>query len=104
MARPFCQIGPENTSGSFKLNGPAKRPGWCPLREAEGSAPVKVRPFYEQIGMHVQVFLDGAWHNAVIEDGYRTHDGIINARIEDGRGFWCGDLRHGEFVREVPDE
>ena len=66
--------------------------------------PQKVRPFYEQIGMTVQVLLNGDWHNAVIENGYRTHDGIINARMEDGRGFWCGEDRHDEFVREVPHE
>jgi hypothetical protein len=57
--------------------------------------------YYDQIGTPVQFCLDGVWHDAVVINDYRTHDGVINVQFSDGTKAWCGDTRHSEFVRPL---
>lgn len=62
------------------------------------------KPYYDIIGNRVEVLLDGVWQKATIVNGYRTHDGIINAKRDNGEGFGCGAARHDEFVRPIEGE
>lgn len=59
------------------------------------------RPYYDRIGEKVMFRLDDVWHKAEVVWGYRTHDGIKNVLLEDGRTAGCGTMRHGEFVRRI---
>lgn len=58
-------------------------------------------PYYYKIGVPVEVFWEGKWQKAAIVNGYRTHDGVINAELENGLNIWFGESRHQEYLRQI---
>lgn len=58
-------------------------------------------PYYYEIGRAVEMLLGDEWHKGKIIQGDRTHDGIINVQLEDGRMAWCGEKRYPEFLRDM---
>jgi len=57
--------------------------------------------YYETIGTSVRFMLREVWYDAVIIDGPRTDDGIINVRLSDGRTAWCPAEKHFRFVKPI---
>ena len=52
--------------------------------------------WYDRIGNTIEMNIDNQWIKGTIVNGYRTHDGLINMKTEDGKNCWCGV--NGEYV------
>ena len=52
--------------------------------------------WYDRIGNAIEMNIDNQWIKGTIVNGYRTHDGLINMKTEDGKNCWCGV--NGEYV------
>lgn len=59
------------------------------------------KPFYYEIGKAILFYWENEWRKGEIIKGYRTHDGIINVQLDDGKIIWCGEARHEEFIKQV---
>ena len=46
--------------------------------------------WYDRIGNTIEMNIDNQWVKGTIVNGYRTHDGLINMKTEDGKNCWCG--------------
>lgn len=60
-------------------------------------------PYYDKIGNTIEFKFDGKWHRAVVIKGQRTHDGAINARLEDGTEVWCGVGMWDVYTRPIDE-
>lgn len=63
------------------------------------------KPYWYEIGTFVMFKVEGKWHKAKIIEGHRTHCGIINVQLEDGRLAFCGDSYsvRNECLREIKE-
>lgn len=63
---------------------------------------VPERSYYEQVGRKVSFLhpTSKEWISGVIDNGYRTNDGIIHVQLDTGERVWCSCKRHGEFIRD----
>lgn len=52
--------------------------------------------WYDRIGNTIEMNIDNQWIKGIITNGYRTHDGLINMRAENGNHYWCGI--NGEYI------
>ena len=52
--------------------------------------------WYDRIGNTIEMNIDNQWIKGTIISGYRTHDGLINMKTEDGKNCWCG--ADGEYI------
>ena len=52
--------------------------------------------WYDRIGNTIEMNIDNQWIKGTIVNGYRTHDGLINMKTEDGKNCWCGV--DGEYI------
>ena len=52
--------------------------------------------WYDRIGNTIEMNINDKWIKGIITNGYRTHDGLINMRAEDGSNYWCGV--NGEYI------
>jgi hypothetical protein len=46
--------------------------------------------WYDRIGNTIEMNIDNQWIKGTIVAGYRTHDGYITMKTEDGKHYWCG--------------
>ena len=52
--------------------------------------------WYDRIGNTIEMNIDDQWIKGTIVNEYRTHDGLINMKTEDGKNCWCG--ADGEYI------
>lgn len=59
--------------------------------------------WYDRIENTIEMYVDGEWIRGKIINGYRTCDGLVNMKAEDGKTYWCGVGCEGFDFRKADD-
>ena len=59
--------------------------------------------WYDRIGNTIEMNIDDQWIKGTVINGYRTHDGFINMKTEEGKTYWCGVDGEGIHFRKCND-
>ena len=59
--------------------------------------------WYDRIGNTIEMYVDEQWIKGTIVNGYRTHDGLVNMKTEDGQNYHCGVSNEYIYFRKCEE-